>query len=414
MKRILSTGLVMVLVFAFTLFVSAADTEVEIFSWWTGGGEEEGLLALIELFNKNYPDIEVINATVAGGAGTNAKAVLKTRMVGGNPPDSFQVHGGAELIDTYVKTGLMEPITDLLEEWGVKDKFNQQILDICSYQGEIYSIPVNVHRGNVLWYNKALMAKYDIELPTTIYTFIEALKKLDGQGVTPLALGDKNKWTATHLYEAIMVATLGPTKYNGLWDGTTSFDDPGIRESLVIFKEIMNYVNEDHAALTWQDASERVFNGQAVFNVMGDWAEGYFKTMGWTPGEDFGWASVPGTRGSFMVVTDSFGLPKGAPHPEGAKAWLKTIASVEGQDTFNPIKGSIPSRLDANKELYDPYLTDSMNDFSTVSLTPSIAHGSAAPEGFITALNDALNQFITEKDVDKTLTQIIKAAEDYL
>ncbi len=414
MKRIISLFLMIVLVFSFSLFTSAADKEVEIFSWWTGGGEEEGLLALIELFNKNYPDIEVINATVAGGAGTNAKAVLKTRMVGGNPPDSFQVHGGAELIDTYVKTGLMEPITELFDEWGIKDKFNQQILDICSYQGEIYSIPVNVHRGNVLWYNKVLMDEYNIEPPTTIYTFLEALKKLDSQGITPLALGDKNKWTATHLYEDILVATLGPSRYNGLWNGTTSFDDPGIRESLVIFKEIIKYVNEDHAALTWQDASERVFNGKAVFNVMGDWAEGYFKTMGWTPDKDFGWAAVPGTRGSFMVVTDSFGLPKGAPHPEGAKAWLKTIASVEGQDTFNPIKGSIPSRLDANKELYDPYLTDSMSDFSNVSLTPSIAHGSAAPEGFITALHDALNQFITEKDVDKALTRIKEAASDYL
>lgn len=413
MKKILSLVLALVLVFSFTLF-ALADDQVEIFSWWTGGGEEEGLLALIEVFNKNYPDIEVINSTVAGGAGTNAKAVLKTRMVGGNPPDSFQVHGGAELTDTYVKTGLMEPITDLLEEWGVKEKFNQQILEICSYQGEIYSIPVNVHRGNVLWYNKALLEKYGIEPPTNLYSFVNTLKELDEKGVTALSLGDKNKWTATHLFEAIMVATLGPVKYNGLWKGTTSFDDPGLREALVVFGEILKYVNEDHAALTWQDASQRLYEGKAVFNVMGDWAEGYFKTMGWTPGKEFGWAAVPGTRGSFMVVTDSFGLPKNAPHPEGAKAWLKTIASVEGQDAFNPIKGSIPSRLDANKDLYDVYLKDSMNDFATCVLTPSIAHGSAAPEGFVTALNDALNQFITEKDVDKTLQRIKKAATDYL
>lgn len=413
MKKILSLVLALVLVFSFTLF-ALADDQVEIFSWWTGGGEEEGLLALIEVFNKNYPDIEVINSTVAGGAGTNAKAVLKTRMVGGNPPDSFQVHGGAELTDTYVKTGLMEPITDLLEEWGVKEKFNQQILEICSYQGEIYSIPVNVHRGNVLWYNKALLEKYGIEPPTNLYSFVNTLKELDEKGVTALSLGDKNKWTATHLFEAIMVATLGPVKYNGLWKGTTSFDDPGLREALVVFGEILKYVNEDHAALTWQDASQRLYEGKAVFNVMGDWAEGYFKTMGWTPGKEFGWAAVPGTRGTFMVVTDSFGLPKNAPHPEGAKAWLKTIASVEGQDAFNPIKGSIPSRLDANKDLYDVYLKDSMNDFATCILTPSIAHGSAAPEGFVTALNDALNQFITEKDVDKTLQRIKKAATDYL
>ena len=412
-KKALVLLLTFTLVFSFS-FALQAQQEVEIFSWWTGGGEEEGLQASFEIFNENYPDIEIINATVAGGAGTNAKAVLKTRMVGGNPPDSFQVHGGAELIDTYVKTDMMEPITPLLEEWGVKDKFNQQILDMSSYEGEIYSIPVNVHRGNIMFYNKSILEEHNIEPPTNLYTFIESMKKLKEAGVTPLALGDKNKWTATHLFESIMVSTLGPFKYNGLWDGTTSFDDPGIREALVAFKGIMNYVNEDHAALTWQDATRRVYDGEAAFNVMGDWAEGYLKTLGWTPTEEFGWVNVPGTPGSFMVITDTFGLPKGAPHPEGAKAWLKTIASKEGQDTFNPIKGSIPARIDADKSKYDPYLTDSMEDFATVTLTPSIAHGSAAPEGFVTALNDIINSFITTGDVDQAQQRIKDAASEYL
>src|SRR5690625_5597374 len=53
---------------------------VEIFSWWTGAGEEDGLLALIDLFEETHDDIEIENAAVAGGAGTNAKAVLATRM----------------------------------------------------------------------------------------------------------------------------------------------------------------------------------------------------------------------------------------------------------------------------------------------------------------------------------------------
>jgi len=409
----LVVALTLVLTLALSSLVLAAD-KAEIFSWWTGGGEEEGLFALFEVFQKAYPDIEIINATVAGGAGTNAKAVLKTRMVGGNPPDSFQVHGGAELIDTYVKTGMMEPIGSLLEEWGVKDAFNPQILEMCSYEGQIYSIPVNVHRGNVIFYNKAILDKYGIEPPNTIYSFMAALKKLDAAGVIPLALGDSEKWEATHLFEALMVATMGPIKYNGLWDGTVTFDDPSFREALVIFGEMLNYVNTDHAALAWQDAARLVFDGKAAFNCMGDWAEGYFKTLGWTPGADFGWLTFPGANGTYMVITDTFGLPKNAPHPDGAKAWLRTVASREGQDAFNPIKGSIPARLDADLRLYDPYLRNSMADFATNVLTPSIAHGSAAPEGFITAMNDALNIFVTQRNVDAAIRAIKEAAEDYL
>ena len=410
MKKVLVILVVLLLSYA-----AFASNQLEIFSWWTGGGEEEGLLALYDVFHKYYPDVEIINATVAGGAGTNAKAVLKTRMLGGNPPDSFQVHGGMELIDTYVVTGMMEPITGLLEQWGIKDKFPADILRICSYNGEIYSIPVNVHRGNVVFYNKAILEEAGIkELPATWPEFIEALKKIKAAGYVPLALGDKNKWTATHLFEDILLSTLGAYNYNGLWNGRASFDHQGVKEALEIFKELMNYINENHASLTWQDATLLVFEGKAAFNVMGDWAEGYLKTLGWTPGKEFGWMTVPGTKGSFMVVTDTFGLPKNAPHRENAIKWLKIISSVEGQDTFNPIKGSIPARIDADKSLYDDYLTWSMNDFATNALCPSIIHGSAAPEGFATALNDTINMYITTKDVKKALREITYAAEDYL
>jgi glucose/mannose transport system substrate-binding protein len=413
-SMLLSILLMVALLFVSSFSAMAQNGEVEIFSWWTGGGEEEGLNALIELFNENYPNVEVINATVAGGAGSNAKAVLKTRMVGGNPPDSFQVHGGAELVNTYVETGLMEPITGLLEEWGVKDKFNQQILEMSSYEGEYYSVPVNVHRSNIMFYNKAVLEENNVEPPTDLASFKEALAKLDEAGVVPLSLGDTNKWPATQIFESLLVSTLGPDGYNGLWNGNTAADDPAVREALVHFNDIMQYVNEDHSALTWQDATQIMHEGEAGFNIMGDWAEGYMKTLGWTPGEEFGWMPVPESEGTFIVITDTFGLPKGAPNPENAKKWLKTIASVEGQDTFNPIKGSIPARLDADKSKYDPYLTSAMEDFAEDTLSPSIAHGSAAPEGFITALNDTINEFITTGDVDAAFENFQKNHEEYV
>ncbi|PKP57845.1 ABC transporter substrate-binding protein [Candidatus Atribacteria bacterium HGW-Atribacteria-1] len=412
----MSTGLLVVLVIllSYSSMVFAAG-QVEIFSWWTGGGEEEGLNAIYEVFKNKYPDVQIINATVAGGAGTNAKAVLKTRMIGGNPPDSFQVHGGMELIDTYVVTGKMEPLTALLKEWGIYDKFPADIMEICSYKGEVYSIPVNVHRGNVLFINKEILDKVGISsVPGNWPDFIEVLKKIKAAGYVPLSLGDKNKWTATHLFETILLSTLGPYNYNGLWNGRVSFSHQGVKDALDILVELMDYVNDDHAALTWQDATLMVFKGKAAFNVMGDWAEGYLKTLGWTPGKEFDWMAVPGTKGAFMIVTDTFGLPKGASNRENAIKWLKILASVEGQDAFNPIKGSIPARLDADKKLYDTYLIWSMNDFATNALSPSIIHGSAAPEGFATALNDALNIFIAEKDISATLNSIQSAAKDYL
>jgi glucose/mannose transport system substrate-binding protein len=35
---------------------ASATGSVEVFSWWTGGGEEAGLNALVEVFNAEYPN----------------------------------------------------------------------------------------------------------------------------------------------------------------------------------------------------------------------------------------------------------------------------------------------------------------------------------------------------------------------
>jgi glucose/mannose transport system substrate-binding protein len=406
--------LIIALLLPFFSKADAAPDKVEIFSWWTGDWEEAGLQAVFKVFRRNYPGITIINATVAGGGGINAKTVLQARMVGGNPPDSFQVHGGAELIESYVKTGMMEPITGLLNEWGIRERFNRQILDLCSYNGEIYSIPVNVHRGNVLWYNRALLRKHHIKPPGSFAALQKACETLHKSGVTPIALGDRDKWEATQLFETVLVMTLGPGKYNGLWTGKTSFADPGLRLSLERFKQLVKYVNRDHPSLAWQGAIKKVYDGKAAFSVMGDWAEGYFKILGGKPGIDFGWVALGGKGGSFMAITDTFGLPKGAPHRTGAIAWLKLVASVGGQDTFNPLKGSIPSRLDGDRTLYDSYLRSSMEDFSKLPLTPSIAHGSAASQAFAGTLDDLLNNYIADGNTDQIIKRIQISVRDYL
>jgi len=391
-----------------------ASNELEIFSWWTAGGEAEGLQALIDLYSEKYPDVEVINATVAGGAGTNAKAVLATRMQGGNPPDSFQVHAGRELIDTWVVSDFMEPVTFVLKDNGWMDAFPKEVIDIISYEGEVYSIPVNVHRSNVMWYNIEIFEKNGLKPPVTVGDFFEVAEALKAAGVTPLALGDTNVWPATHLMASALVAGLGPEGYKGLWTGETRWDSKETRTALARFADMLEYVNDDHSALTNIDAAGYVADGKAAMTVMGDWVHGYYLSRGLKPNVDYGYAPTPGTNGVFIMLSDSFGLPKGVPHPENVKRWLEVLASVEGQDAFNPIKGSIPARTDTDRSLYDVYLLSAMKDFESNAIVPSLAHGSAASESWLTAINDIVNVFVTERDVDATVRQFQRAADEEL
>lgn len=390
-----------------------SEKKVEIFSWWTGAGEEDGLKALIALFQDKHPDIQIENAAVAGGAGTNAKAVLASRMQGNDPPSTFQVHGGAELNEGWVAAGKMEPLNDLYEKEGWNDKFPKSLIEMVSKDGNIYSVPVNIHRGNVLWYNKHVFDENGLKAPTTFEEFFAVADKLKAKGITPLALGDKEPWTAVQIYENILLAELGTEAYGKLWTGDLSFKDEKVVKATETFKKMLSYINDDHASRNWQDASQLVAKGEAAMNIMGDWAKGYFvNDLKLAVNKDFGYITTPGTAGKFMVITDTFGLPKGIKNVEETKQFLSVLGSVEGQDAFNPLKGSIPARVDADVSKYDQYGKDTIEDFKTAELPPSLAHGSAAPEGFLTKANQAVNIFVSQKDVKQLTDSLAQAAEE--
>ena len=86
MKKLLVLAVVACMVLGFAGLALAQSGRLEIFSWWAGD-EGPALEALIAKYNEMYPDVELVNATVTGGSGVNARAVLKTRMLGGDPPE---------------------------------------------------------------------------------------------------------------------------------------------------------------------------------------------------------------------------------------------------------------------------------------------------------------------------------------
>ena len=175
---------------------------------------------------------------------------------------------------------------------------------------------------------------------------------------------------------------------------------------------MLDYVNEDHAALSWDQAAQILVDGDAAMTVMGDWAEGYFKSVGWTPDQEFGWVPSPGTQGTFLMLSDSFGLPKGAPNRDNAVAWLTLAGSQEGQDAFNPLKGSIPSRTDGDRSLYDVYLQSAMDDFASNNIAPSLVHGAAASTGWVTAVHDVMTLLVGDKNAASAQTSLVKACTD--
>ena len=390
---------------------AATSGKLEIFSYWTAGGEAQALAAVEKVFSQHYPNIAITNAVVAGGAGSNANAVLAQRMQANNPPDTFQIHGGAELIDNWVKTGYMQPLTQLFQQQGWMDKFPKQLIDLVSYNGAPYAVPLDVHRNGVLWYNKQIFTQNNLQPPTTWDQFFQVADQLKAKGITPLALGDKDKWESLQLFEDILLSTLGPADYRAIWTGGFSWSDPKVTQALQTMAKVIGYVNNDHATLTWDQADGLVMQGKAAMNLMGDWAKGYFEANGWKPGQDFGWAPAPGTQGDFIVVTDTFGMPKNIKDPGQTIAWLQTLGSVKAQEAFNPIKGSVCARLDCSPSVFDAYSQSSMQDFAKAQLVPSEANGPASIPAFLTPITDAIAQFVNDQNVQNAQSTIAAACK---
>jgi len=376
-----------------------AAGDLEIFSWWTSVSESNALDALIADFAAGHPDVNVVNVvntSVAGSA--SAQTVLLARLQAEDLPDSWLVHSGRELFNLYVDAAFCEPVTALYTSEGLTVAIPQALIDQVTVDGEQYAIPVGVHRGNTFWYNKDVMATAGVEVGETLSVeeFLAAAEKIKAAGMPALALGDKDAFVSPQTLENTLLGTLGADGYNGLWDGTTAWDSAEVAEAIEVFDTMLGYINEDHAALSWDGATSLVIEGKAGFNTMGDWA--YGEVIAKSAQDKIGYVSHPGTESGFVLVVDCFTLPTGAPNVENATNWLKVCGSISGQEACNPLKGSIPARTDVDATKFNDYQKWSIENFSTASLVLSLAHGSAASPAFKQSMYDAVNAYVTDRD----------------
>src|ERR1700760_156237 len=113
---------------------ATGEKKLEVFSWWTSGGEATALDALFTVYNKQYPGVEIVNAAVAGGDA--AQHVLRTRLAGGNPPDTWQSHVGWELLGQYVEPGYCQPVNDVYQAENWEKVLPEQLVKLLTKDGK--------------------------------------------------------------------------------------------------------------------------------------------------------------------------------------------------------------------------------------------------------------------------------------
>jgi glucose/mannose transport system substrate-binding protein len=373
-----------------------AGGDPEILSWWVSRGESEALRALLGVYNRAHPSAPVVSAAVSGTP--HARQQLRSRMTRGRPPDTFQVNGGTDLF-SWVGAGAvrerMEPLDFLFSSEGWSAVFPQDVLELVTHAGRLYAVPVDIHRTNTLFFNRQSLAEQGLAPPTTLDDLHEVAQALRARGIVPFSIGYKDSWTLTMLaFENVMVAVAGGDYYRDFFSGKRSADDPELYATLAHVARILDYSNADAPSLAWDGAVERVRTGRAVMTIMGDWAKGYLINS--RSPFDFGEIPSPGAAGAFVFATDTFGLPKRASQRAGAIELLKVFGSKEGQDVFNPLKGSIPARTDADLSRYDPLAQATARDFWSSPRYPSLA--SIASSTFTQALDSAMGAFARDRN----------------
>jgi len=395
------------------LFASGAGGQLLVGNWWTSGGEFAGVNEVYKIYRAEYPDVELIHAGIAGGAGTNFKGANLNKLIAGDPFDVFMLHAGLEA-ELYSPEKYLVPVDDILAEAGVLEVMPEDLKALLKIRGNTYTVPLNIHRGNVMWTNTRLLEQAGVAVPTNFEEFFAACDALKAKGIVPMAQGSTDGFEFGHLFEVVLAGTVGAEKNHGLWHGTVPWSDAGVTQALENYSKMLDCTNEDRGTVNWVGAIKLVINDQAAFNIMGDWA--YGEVINDKATDHVTWNSPPGNQGMFFLVSDGFAITKEAPNPENARNFVKIITRKDAQEAFNQNKGSICARTDCDYNTFpadrQEYFKGSAADFASNTIVPMVTHGSGAIPTWQQQFGDIVTKFASDRDVQAAQNAFIVAAED--
>ncbi|RFB90307.1 sugar ABC transporter substrate-binding protein [Rhizobium leguminosarum bv. trifolii] len=417
MRKFLSSAAIAVVMMAGLGGAHAADVkEVQMLHWWTSGGEAAALNVLKEDLSKEgfaWKDVPV-----AGGGGDAAMTALKAMVAAGTYPTASQMLGYTVL--DYAQAGVMGDLTETAKKEGWDKSVPAALQKFSVYDGKWVAAPVNVHSVNWLWINKAVMDKIGGTQPKSFDDLIALLDKAKAAGVIPLALGGQN-WQEATMFDSIVLSTGGPEFYKKAFNDLdeASLKSETMKTSFDNLAKIVKYVDPNFSGRDWNLATAMVIKGDALVQVMGDWAKGEFVAAKKTPDKDFLCYRFPGTDGSVIYNSDMFGMFNVPDDRKAAQVALATATlSKSFQSAFNVVKGSVPARTDVPDTDFDACGKKGIADLKAANeggtLFGSLAQGYGAPPAIANAYKDVVSKFVHGqiKSSDEAVTQLVQAIDD--
>jgi glucose/mannose transport system substrate-binding protein len=416
MRSFLKTKTAIALALSVTAGSAVADghSSVEVLHWWTSGGEAAALNVLkddLEAQGIGWNDMPV-----AGGGGEQAMTVLRARVTAGNAPTAVQGLG-FDIID-WANQGALANLNDVAAAEGWNDVIPEALQQFAKVDGQWVSAPVNVHSTNWVWANKAVLDANGIAQPETWEDFVAAMDTLSAAGITPIAQGGQ-AWQETTMFDGVAMSVLGPDGYRAAFIDLNPdvLGGAQMQEAFDRMAVIRANVDDNFSGRDWNLATAMVINGEAGFQMMGDWAKGEFIAAGKVPGEDFLCFRFPGTSEQVTFNADQFMMfDQGGDVSAEQSALASAILSPSFQSAFNVVKGSVPARTDVSDEAFDACGRQGMADLAAAAasnnLIGSMAQGHANPASVKNAIYDVVtSHFNGEYDSETAVAELVTAVE---
>ena len=393
----------------------AYAADVEVLHWWTSGGEAAALNVLKD--DLQSQGIGWNDMPVAGGGGEQAMTTLRARVTAGNPPTAVQMLG-FDILD-WAAEGALGNLDDVAAAEGWADVVPAALQAFAKHDGHWISAPVNVHSTNWVWANKAILDELGIDEPSDWPSFVAAMEKVQDAGKIALAHGGQ-AWQEATMFDGIVLSAGGPDFYQRAFIDleADSLNSDTMVEAFSRMAALRSFVDDNFSGRDWNLASAMVINGEAAFQIMGDWAKGEFLNAGKTPGEDFICFRVPGSAGSVAFNSDQFAMfnvtDEGAREAQAKMA--SAIMSPSFQSAFNVVKGSVPARTDVPNDDFDACGRKGMEELAAASeagtLLGSVAHGHANRAAVKNAIYDVVTaHFNGEYDAETAAEELANAVE---
>jgi glucose/mannose transport system substrate-binding protein len=389
--------------------------DVEVLHWWTSGGEAAALNVLKD--NLGAEGVGWIDMPVAGGGGEAAMTTLRARVTAGDAPTAVQMLGYD--IQDWAAEGALGNLdaTAAANNWDAVVPTALQAFS--KYDNHWIAAPVNIHSTNWVWANKKVLDKLGLPQPHRWEEFVAPMQAAKDAGMTGLAHGGQ-PWQDATMFDGVVLSVGGAEFYKKAFVDLDEEALTGDRmvEAFKRMETLRSFVDDNFSGRDWNLASAMVINGDAAFQIMGDWAKGEFINAGKVPNEDFLCFRVPGSEGNVSFNADQFAMFKvdSAAAVEAQGKMAVAIMDPSFQIAFNKVKGSVPSRTDIDPSQFDACAQKGMADLNyanaTGGLVGSMAHGHAQPAAIKNAVFDVVtNHFNGEFKAKQAVQELLNAID---